>query len=169
MTHYGDLPGALAYHEARANAAWTAAGVTDTQRTAALVRASVWLDGEYGAQFPGKKTGGRSQQRAWPRTGGTDAEGEELPDDEVPFEVTHSTYEAALRELSAPGSLSPDFVAAERIKQEQVGDLSTTYMDGSGTAADVKPVVNIIDGLLSGLLAVASSSSTSLVGFLARA
>lgn len=34
-----------------------------------------------------------------------------IPATEVPIEIIHATYEAALRELASPGSLSPDFVA----------------------------------------------------------
>jgi hypothetical protein len=51
--HYGALPAALAYHEARGNAAWTGAGVDDAKRTAALMRASQALDALYGARYPG--------------------------------------------------------------------------------------------------------------------
>lgn len=164
--NYGTLEGALAYHTARGNAAWLADEVTDQQRTAALVRASAWIDGEYGARFPGTKTGGRSQQLAWPRTDAADTDGSEIEEDEVPFEIENGTYEAALRELAAPGSLSPDFVATERVLREKVGDLEVQYADASDPGAS-KPVVSIIDGILAGLL-VAKSTST-IIGFAARA
>lgn len=164
--HYGTLPGALAYHTARANAAWSAEGVTDPQRTAALVRASTWLDGEYGARFSGAKTGGRSQQLQWPRTGAMDAEDNEIEDDEVPFEVENAVYEAALRELANPGGLTPDIVGTERILREKVGDLETQYADAADPNA-AKPVVTIIDGILAGLLVTKATST--IVGFAARA
>lgn len=51
--HFGTLPAGLAYHDARGNAAWTAAGVDDAKRTAAMVRASQALDALYGARYPG--------------------------------------------------------------------------------------------------------------------
>lgn len=165
---YGSLEDATVYHSDRGNAAWTASGVTDAQRTAALVRASSWLDGTYGDRYSGKKTGGRSQELLWPRTGATDVECEEIEEDEIPREIEYATYEAALRELASPGSLSPDYVASERVKQEQVGDLSVTYMEGAGSADDVKPVVSVIDGILASLLRSAKSTTT-LFGFSARA
>lgn len=166
--NYGTLIGALAYHTVRANASWLDGAVTDQQRTAALVRASAWIDGEYGPRFPGAKTGGRSQPLLWPRTGAADVDGNELEDNEIPFEVENSVYEAAIRELANPGSLSPDYVASERVKAEKVGDLSVTYADGSGGIEDVKPVLSIIDGILAGLL-VQKPSGTTVVGFAARA
>ncbi len=98
----------LAYNEARGNADWSAAGVTDALRTAALVRASSALDGIYGDRFAGRKTGGRSQALAWPRTGAYDhCAGEDISSDEIPQEVVNAAYELALAELQAPGSSSP--------------------------------------------------------------
>nr|WP_081623594.1 DnaT-like ssDNA-binding protein [Hoeflea sp. 108] len=69
---YGTLAGATAYHADWDNSAWVATGVTDAKRNAALVRAAAALDGHYGGQFPGRKTGVRVQALAWPRTGARD-------------------------------------------------------------------------------------------------
>ncbi|AEG58193.1 hypothetical protein Sinme_6846 (plasmid) [Sinorhizobium meliloti AK83] len=55
MAFYGTLAGALAYHEARGNVAWSAGSVTDPQREAALLRGSEALDGIYGPPLPGKE------------------------------------------------------------------------------------------------------------------
>lgn len=165
---YGTLPDATAYHADRGNAAWAAVGVTDALQTAALVRASSWLDGTYADRYPGSKTDGRAQELGWPRTGATDVDGEEIAPDEIPREIEYAVYEAALRELANPGSLSPDYVASERVKQEKVGELSVTYADGAGSADDVKPVLSIIDGILSSLLRLKKSTNT-LFGFSARA
>jgi hypothetical protein len=54
--------------------------------------------------------------------------------------------------LSAPGSLSPDYVPAEAIKQEQVGDLSVTYQDTNGEIDDVLPVISVVEGILAGFI-----------------
>ncbi|HEV7433893.1 MAG TPA: DnaT-like ssDNA-binding protein [Pseudorhizobium sp.] len=65
--HYGTLPAALAYHEARGNAAWTAADVdNDDKRTAALVRASQALGALHGARFSGV-VASADQDLLWPR------------------------------------------------------------------------------------------------------
>lgn len=50
--HSGTSLAALAYHEARGNAAGTASGVDDAKRSATLVRASQALDAFYGERYP---------------------------------------------------------------------------------------------------------------------
>lgn len=147
--YYGSLAEALTYHAARANAGWAAS--TDPARESALLRASVWLDATYRQQFPGFKTGRRAQLREWPRSDATDQNCDPIPYTEVPIEILSATYEAALRELSLPGSLSPDFVASEAVTSERVGPVSVTYQTAT-SLADVRPVVSVVDDLLAGLI-----------------
>ncbi|MAX61556.1 MAG: hypothetical protein CMK46_06970 [Porticoccus sp.] len=158
---YGDLAGADAYHLARANAAWAA--LTEPAKTAALVRGSDYVDGRYRwrlmsgrwqSMFRGVKTGGRAQAREWPRTGATDYEGLEIEPDEIPEEVQHAAYEAALREAATPGSLSPDYVAASQVTKEKVGPVEVQYASSAVSANSTpnRPVVAVIDELLAPLL-----------------
>lgn len=157
---YGTVAGADAYNAARANAAWTG---DDMAKQAALLRASVYIDGRYRkllssgvwvSLFPGTKTAGRAQSREWPRTGAQDYEGTPLPSDQVPIEIEYATYEAAWRELSSPGSLSPDFVASQTIKREKVGPLETEFATGTiaDGASSVRPVITIIDEIIAPVL-----------------
>ena len=74
--------------------------------TDSLVRASQYIDSRYGAMFIGYRTHGRDQPRQWPRTNAYDYEGYYLDPEETPSEVRMATYEAAIRELQSPGSLS---------------------------------------------------------------
>jgi hypothetical protein len=159
--HYGSLPDALAYHQARGNAAWTATG-GDEDRHAALLRASVWIDSTYRARFSGMKTDGRSQVREWPRTEALDVSGDQIPADEVPLEVEEATYEAALRELVRPGSLAPDFDGKASIKAERVkvGSIEEETEYQTAAAAAPKPKFVVIDGILHNVL-LASSGNTS--------
>lgn len=121
MNHYGTLSGAKAYHESRGNAAWLDSAKTDDQRTAALVRSSSSLDGQYGARYPGRPTLGRAQPKAWPRSGATDhCANEALPDDAVPVEVERAAYALALVELQEPGASSPSFTPGSVNKRERV-------------------------------------------------
>lgn len=138
--HYGTLEGALAYHAARGNAAWAGTGVTDALRSAALVRASTAIDGMYGARFPGHKAGGRVQVLAWPRVGAYDhCAGEDIPDDEVPFEVVNAAYELALAELQSPGVSTPTVTPGQVVASESVGPISTSYFaPGHGAAAGLE-------------------------------
>ncbi|MGA5718118.1 DnaT-like ssDNA-binding protein [Pseudomonas atacamensis] len=157
---YGTVAAADAYHAARANAAWTG---DDLAKQAALIRASVYIDGRYRkllasgvwqSLFPGVKTEGRGQAREWPRTGAEDYEGHAIPSDQVPVEVEQATYEAALRELVEPGSLSPDFVAASTVKRQKVGPIEEEFSVAAGAdgAASVRPVIIIIDEMIAPVL-----------------
>jgi hypothetical protein len=160
--NYGALPDALAYHQARGNAAWEATG-DDDAKLAALVRASVWIDNTYRGRFSGRKSGGRSQEREWPRIEATDAAGDELAEDEVPSEIEEATYEAALRELARPGSLAPDFEGSKLVKSERkkIGQIEkeTEYVEA--TAASSVPVFAMIDGILAGILVPAKGNTTA--------
>ncbi|MEE4332303.1 DnaT-like ssDNA-binding protein [Pseudomonas alliivorans] len=156
---YGNVADADAYHAARANAAWTG---DDMAKQAALIRASAYIDGKFQTQnscgrweslFSGIKTGGRAQALQWPRTGATDTEGNEIPTTEIPVEVEQATYEAALREIALPGSLSPDYVASTAIKRQKVDVLEIEYQTAStGTGVPTRPVITVVDELIAPLL-----------------
>ncbi|MEE5068644.1 DnaT-like ssDNA-binding protein [Pseudomonas alliivorans] len=156
---YGNVADADAYHAARANAAWTG---EDMAKQAALIRASAYIDGKFQTQnscgrweslFSGIKTGGRAQALQWPRTGATDTEGNEIPTTEIPVEVEQATYEAALREIALPGSLSPDYVASTAIKRQKVDVLEIEYQTAStGTGVPTRPVITVVDELIAPLL-----------------
>lgn len=153
MSHYGTLPEADAYHAARGRADWVE-GNQDA-RTAALVRGSDYVDQRYTAAdcpatFPGRRAGGRSQEREWPRDGVVDREGSAVDPAVVPPEVVRASFEAAYREFKAPGSLSPDYVATEQVTREKVGAIETSYATGGDQPN--RPVVPAIDEILAGLL-----------------
>ncbi|MEE5138675.1 DnaT-like ssDNA-binding protein [Pseudomonas alliivorans] len=156
---YGTAANADAYHAARANAAWTG---DDMAKQAALIRASAYIDGKFQTQnscgrweslFSGIKTGGRAQALQWPRTGATDTEGNEIPTTDIPVEVEQATYEAALREIALPGSLSPDYVASTAIKRQKVDVLEIEYQTAStGTGVPTRPIITVVDELIAPLL-----------------
>ena len=157
---YGTVAEADSYHQARANTAWAG---DEVAKQAALLRASVYIDGRYRkllasgvwqSLFPGVKTEGRGQAMEWPRTGAYDYEGNPIPADQVPVEVEQATFEAALREIVEPGSLSPDFVSASMVKREKVGPLETevAVSVGADAAGSVRPVISIIDEMIAPVL-----------------
>lgn len=118
MEHYGTSASAAAYMAAMGYTAW--ADATDTARTGALVRASRALDGRYERQFTGVRAVA-GQARAWPRRGAYDACAQEaLPADFVPAMVEMASYELAVIELAAPGSLSPVLTMGRLTKSEAV-------------------------------------------------
>lgn len=155
---YGTLADANAYHVAHGNIAWTG---TDEVKTAALVRGSAYVDslgrrqqplGNWLILWPGNKTGGRAQALDWPRTNACDYEGNTIATDEVPIEVKQATYEAALRELIAPGSLNPDYVPATLVKREKSGPWEEEYFGPNDGSNPVQPVISAILDLLAPLL-----------------
>lgn len=148
--YYGTLVGALAYHAARGNDAWAQA-MTDALREAAMLRASEWLDATFRGRFCGVKTGLREQVREWPRTGVSDISGFAVSYTDVPVEIVNASYEAALRELASPGSLTPDFVASQQVISETVGPISTTYRSDV-SQNDVRPVLHAVEDILSSLI-----------------
>lgn len=162
--YYGSLAASLAYHEARGNAAWSAAGVEDEKREAALLRSSEWLDGVYRSRWPGRRTEGRSQARDWPRIEAIDADGNAIASDEVPQEVEHATYAAALRELSKPGSLSPDIVIGQAKVLTAVKGIVWTPLRSFATTEDMAPTLTEVERVLSGLIGARGATQ-----FLARA
>ncbi len=152
---YGTVVGADAYHAARDNTAWTGA---DSVKQAALLRASAFIDslGFDGNEllWPGEKTGGRAQLRQWPRTGAVDAEGHAIDAATVPLEIEYATYEAALRELVTPGSLSPDYVPATQVKREKIDVIEVEYFASAagGAVPPTSPIIPLILSLLAPLL-----------------
>lgn len=153
---YGTLDGALAYHDARGNAAWSAVGIDDAKREAALLRASEALDGIYGARFPGKKAT-RSQVRAWPRVGAVDhCSGEDIPDDEAPVEVETAAYALALAELASPGSSTPTLTLGRTVRSQKVGSIQREFFSPEEgvaiTIESLRPILTAVEDALRCLL-----------------
>lgn len=147
---YVSVSDAVAYASAR-GLTFTASPAAPAE--AALRRATEWLDGTYRNRFPGYRTNGRAQALEWPRTGACDREGNEIASDEIPVEIIHATIEAAVRELASAGSLSPDIVPGKVKKRVRVeGAVEVEYAVGSGSAYEQRPVVAVIDAILSSLL-----------------
>lgn len=85
---------------------------------------------------------------------------------DAPEAVKNAIIEAARRELVAPGSLAPDFVASRTVTREKkkVGPLEKeTEYAGGASAASARPNIAIIDQLLAGLLAAAGGASVDLL------
>jgi hypothetical protein len=145
--------------------AWLEQYAEDTGQTlasgnveAAIVRASIWIDGRYGMRFPGLIYG-RTQGLLWPRSSSYDRNGYLVAEDAVPIEIKRATAEAAIRELADPGALAPDVVASAggAVKREKLGPLEVEYEAGTSAGA-TGPGFPVIDGILAPLLAWGGSS-----------
>ncbi len=145
---YATLTEADTYHSDRGNTAWTG---TDALKENALRRAVDWLDFTYRTRFPGSRADDRDQNLEWPRAVAYDVAGTLIANTEIPIEIKRAQIEAALRELVAPGSLSPDYNASEQLKSLDVFQVVRREYFGGGENA-VLPVLHIVDGILSGLI-----------------
>lgn len=134
--------------------AWaTAAGHTVPAGSvqSARQRGSAYIDAVYGHRFTGAPTDGVDQERAWPRTGGS-AYGSALASDLIPARVIEASYEAALIELRAPGSLTIVTDPAKRVKRQKVDTIEREFFEPGEGAGSGAPVSSVIEGLLAPLL-----------------
>lgn len=126
------------------------AGVPDADLESALRRATRWLDGRYGARFPGRRTGGRDQPLEWPRTEAVDAAGFTIAANAIPTEVQRALVEAGWREARTPNGLAPDVALTQQKKRTKLGDLEVEFVEAK-SASDATPVVQTIDAALAPL------------------
>lgn len=138
--------------------------VTDS----AIMRASAWLSSY--PDWAGTLACGRGLQGlSWPRSGVTDCNGETVPDDEVPAEVKHATYIAALAELSTPGILAPIITPGKQAKREKVDVIEVEYMTpveqgitgGADPAETLRPLLTAVYDLLKCMASFPDGSNTS--------
>lgn len=146
MAGYGTDLGATDY--------WAAAGYTvpsGVNIPAARQRGSVYVDGTFGARFPGVPTAGANQDRAWPRTGAADIYGNAFAPDDIPQRVEAAAYEAAYIEAVKPGSLAVTFDPAKRVKRQKVDTIEREFFEPSKSGdifAPNAPVSSVIEGIL---------------------
>jgi len=157
------------------------APTTDEAIEQALRRATRYIDGRYRDRFTGWRTTAVTQALEWPREGVSlyapagwgqywggfassgygYSSGVVLGNAVIPQQLKDATAEAAIRELTSPGSLTPDQVPSKRVLRQAVGPISTEYAN----TTDTRPIVTLIDELLAPLL----SRQSALSGSLARA
>ncbi|WP_295169714.1 DnaT-like ssDNA-binding protein [uncultured Brevundimonas sp.] len=114
-------------------------------------RGSAYIDALYEPKFPGQRTGGLEQERAFPRTGAS-AYGQSIGADVIPLAVEHASYHAALQEAAKPGSLSISAVNSGALKRKKVDVIEKEYFQGSGDAvADNTLRLSAVEGLLAPL------------------
>lgn len=134
------------YHADRLNDLWTDSD--DAVKDAALIKATQFLDAEYGGKFKGSKKVA-TQALMWPRVEATDRAGDDVASDSVPQQIKDATAELALRAITT-GNLSPDEKRGGRIKSQTLGELSVTYEDGAPSGTAFKFVDQILRSLIGG-------------------
>lgn len=160
---YASIADIAAYATARGLTFAITGGSNATDAEAAARRATVWLDATFRARFPGRKANGRGQALEWPRVDAYDATGEAIASDEVPAEIISALCEAAIREKASPGSLSPDVTPGKIQKRVKVEGAVEVEYAGSGSAASLVPVLSVVDGILTSLLASTGGATVALL------
>lgn len=118
------------YHGDRGHTAWTDAGVNDTQKEQAIVRATDHIDRVYGWRFRGRRLT-RDQALEWPRTGAEDNDGFSFDSNSIPLLLQKATAEFALRAL-VYGVLTPDGVPPTPRQKFEVGETLPSHGSAMG-------------------------------------
>lgn len=121
---YVAVADADAYHVLYNNTEW--AGLTNTVKQAALLYASQYIDANF--TFDGYISR-EEQTMAWPRLDAFDSESRRLTG--VPLKLKNAVCELALVHATTE-AVNATFDRGGAVKQETVGPVSVTYMDGAG-------------------------------------
>lgn len=148
---YAAIAAADAYHLANGNSAWTGA---DALKEAALIRATAWIDATFRGRWSGARINGRLQALDWPRGGAVDTDGWHVDEATIPAEVVAATCEAAVREIVTPFALTPDVTPGAMKVLTGLKGITWTPLRASADPVDMVPVLTIVNGLLTRLIAM---------------
>ena len=155
-----------AYHAEMGNSAWTPRPTSPASPQpeeplgdAAIIRATRAIDRIYGARFKGIRTHFSTQPLEWPRNGvslyeslgttdETEVESNAVENDVIPSMLKQAVFEAALRELASPGTMTPDLDRGGEIKRVQAGPVAVEYKDSAPAATLRTSISGIIAQLL---------------------
>lgn len=142
---YVSLEEANEYNALRGNT-WTG---TDSEKEAALIRATSYLDGTYGSVWPGYRSSSH-QALDWPRTDAYDKDGYLL--DGVPTAVAVATIEAAVVEAQTPGTLTSP---VERVTtMEKVGPITVQYSNDKSPITTYPSIRSVLSRIIGGALSL---------------
>lgn len=123
----------------------------------ALTRAGVAISSIYEERFVGTRPGG--QFLSWPRNDAAWPDGTVISG--VPSAVEYAAYEAALIELTSPGSLTPTVTPGKVKRRARVeGAVDVEYAKDWGSydlVTSMTPISLRIEGLLAGLIGLRRS------------
>lgn len=156
---YGTVAGYKTYQEDRGREIED----SDADIQVGLLKASEYIDGRYGPTWASGdtyKTGQRAQVREWPRVGFVDVYGYPIDNAEIPREIENATYEAAMREIATPGTLTKDFTPSKYKQAAVDGAVSVTY-NTALSAQDIQLQIPELDAILYPLLNGPSAVVTS--------
>jgi len=160
-----------AYHAEMGNSAWTPLPTEpespppeEPLGDAAIIRATRSIDRIYGSRFKGMRTKFATQALEWPRTGveiysslsglsnrdivDLGAGDNIIPNNVIPAYVKQAIFEAAIRELAVPGSMTPDLERGGQIKKVEAGSVSVEYADSAPATTAITSIAGILAPML---------------------
>lgn len=132
---YVSVADCTTYLAAKGDATWAAAS-SDALREAALVRATMALDGLYASKWPGFRYS-EDQALAWPRSYAYDIDGYDIGSTTIPKALKNATCEAALLELASSGILTKK--GETGLKSLTIGPITKTWVGSSAPLGTVYP------------------------------
>lgn len=114
----------------------------------AMIRGRTAMDALYGDLYSGTKTHGRDQPLEWPRVDATDADDEDIAEDEIPRELKEAQCEATWQELQNPGSMLPTLARGGQIRVLKAGSVSIEYAGNASATTTFSKLDAILDPLL---------------------
>lgn len=141
---YISLADADGYHAEVGNTEWSDATASD--REAALITATRWLDSRYRTRWIGTR-GSRAQALDWPRWDAFDADRYQIVG--VPREVQHATAEAALFVIQGE-DLNAPLERGGAVVREKIGPIDTEYATGAPAGTVYPSVTSLLRGVVHG-------------------
>lgn len=135
---YADVTTADTYHSDRGNSSWSS--LSTPQKQAALIKATDYIDQEYGPSFIGEQYS-EGQALEWPRSGLSS-----IGYDEIPDALIQAVCLLALE--ASTTDLNPSLARGGAVKREKVDVVEVEYMDGAPSQT-VRPAIS---GLLRKLI-----------------
>lgn len=125
-------------------------------------RGSAYIDSIYGGYICGYPTGGSSQERIFPVTGGFIGN-LTLDPGAIPAAVVNASYRAAYLEAVRLGALSSTSTPGTRVKKQKAGPIEREFFeDAAATAGGGVAVIDSeIDGMMRPFLCL---NDTSIIG-----
>lgn len=131
----------------------------------ALLVSSEWLDNHYDSIWIGYKVK-FGQERAWPRQNAMvlSYPSYTYKTNEIPVQVVQATYELAKRELTSPGSLSPDYEPVKYSKVSIKNAVSVEYNPAFSSAGDFQTQIPAVQSLMNILIDPTKNAGDSMTG-----
>lgn len=139
---YVDVTFVDTYHENRGRGSWAAAASADVKK-AAIIRATDFIDAEFGHRFRGYRRT-KVQALEWPRNGALDDDYYALSaEDDVPRQLQRAVAELALRAL-LQGEVMPD--PPSPVPHHDLSDGSATAQAAQKGYGRLKRVSQAVEG-----------------------